>query len=301
MFRPCNWPPEMIHPFANHPYIRMNGIGNEIIIVDLRQSALEMTPAAVRAIARGPQTGFDQMMVLQAPRQPGTAAFMTIYNNDGSQSSACGNGTRCVAWWLLRDSPRQSLLLETDSGLLAGTRNGPLDFTIDMGAPRLAAADIPLRDALPDTRRVDLGIATGVAQGLPHPSAVNMGNPHAVFFVADLAGHDLAALGPLLERHPMFPERANISFAQVLAREHIVMKVWERGAGLTRACGSGACAVLVAAVRAGLTGRKCRVSLPGGDLMIEWRASDGHVLMGGAVELEHEGRLDPALFESVPA
>ena len=292
----------MTHPLDNHRYIRMNGIGNEILIVDLRGQSVAITPAAAQAIARGKHTGFDQMMVLHQPRRPGTDAFMTIYNSDGSQAAACGNGTRCVAWFLLRDSDRRTLLLETDAGLLICTRDAETEFTIDMGAPRLGWAEIPLRVAIADTTSVDLRIGAGIASSLPKPSVVNMGNPHAVFFVEDAQACDLASLGPLLEHHPMFPDRANISFAQVLARDHIVLKVWERGAGPTRACGSAACAVAVAAVRAGLADRKMRVTLPGGDLLIEWRDSDDHVLMGGEVALEHEGRLDPELFrEKMPA
>ena len=292
----------MTHRLDNHRYIRMNGIGNEILILDLRASPVAITPAAAQAIARGKHTGFDQMMVLYPPRQPGTDAFMTIYNSDGSQASACGNGTRCVAWFLLRDCDRTTLLLETDAGLLACTRDGETEFTIDMGPPRLGWAEIPLRIAVADTSSVDLQFGAGIASGLPHPSVVNMGNPHAVFFVDDAAACDLASLGPLLEHHPMFPDRANISFAQVLARDHILLKVWERGAGPTRACGSAACAVGVAAVRAGLADRKMRVTLPGGDLLIEWRDSDSHVLMSGQVALEHEGLLEPALFmEKLPA
>jgi diaminopimelate epimerase len=165
-----------------------------------------------------------------------------------------------------------------------------------MGAPRLAWNEIPLRDPFPDTRTIELQIGPIDAPILHTPSAVNMGNPHAIFWVEDVEAYDLERIGPLLEHHPMFPERANISLAHVLAPDHIRLRVWERGVGLTRACGSAACAVLVAAARKRLTGRRATVSLPGGDLVIHWRESDDHVLMTGPVELEHEGVFAPALF-----
>jgi diaminopimelate epimerase len=242
-------------------------------------------------------------MVLHEPRSPGTDAFMRIYNTDGSESGACGNGTRCVAWALFSDrdmagNGRQgdSLLLETAAGLLPVRRIAEETFTVDMGAPRLAWEEIPLRDPFQDTRYIELQIGPIDAPILHTPAAVNMGNPHAVFFVDRLDGFDLSRIGPLLENHPIFPERANISIARVAAPDHIELRVWERGAGLTRACGSAACAALVAASRRRLTGRRAIVSLPGGDLDITWRESDGHVLMTGPTELEHEDILSPALF-----
>jgi diaminopimelate epimerase len=190
----------------------------------------------------------------------------------------------------------QGLVLETKAGLLPVERMSDAVFTVDMGAPRLAWDEIPLRDPYPDTRSIAVETRLPEAPELRAPSAVGMGNPHAVFWVENAQAYDLAAIGPRLEHDPAFPERANISFAQVLGPEHIVLRVWERGAGATRACGSAACATLVAAARKGLTGRKATVSLPGGDLVIEWRESDDHVLMTGPVELEHEGVFSPALF-----
>jgi diaminopimelate epimerase len=193
--------------------------------------------------------------------------------------------------------PHEStLVLETRAGLLPAERVSDEVFTVDMGAPRLAWNEIPLRDPFPDTRTIELQIGPIDAPILHTPSAVNMGNPHAIFWVEDVEAYDLERIGPLLEHHPMFPERANISLAHVLAPDHIRLRVWERGVGLTRACGSAACAVLVAAARKRLTGRRATVSLPGGDLVIHWRESDDHVLMTGPVELEHEGVFAPALF-----
>jgi diaminopimelate epimerase len=279
---------------------KMNGLGNEIVILDLRGTSLEVSPGEARAIGRGEGLAFDQLMVLLDPHAADTDAFMKIYNIDGSQSAACGNGTRCVAWWLSRDDRRTELALETAAGRLACTRTGDWRFAADMGRPRLTWNEIPLRDACADTRVIDLTLKIDDAPALQGPSAVNMGNPHAIFWVEDLEAYDLASIGPVLETDPLFPERANISLVRILGRDHIALKVWERGAGLTRACGSAACAALVAAVRKNLTDRAARVSLPGGDLFITWR-DDEHVVMEGPVELEFETELDPTLFEGVAA
>jgi diaminopimelate epimerase len=290
-------------PLANRRYLKMNGLGNEITVLDLRGSGHVVRPEEARAIASDPRARFDQLMVLHEPRSTGTDAFMRIYNIDGSESGACGNGTRCVAWALFADremagngQPGGTLLLETGASLLPVRRVADETFTVDMGAPRLAWDEIPLRDPFQDTRYIELQIGPIDAPILHTPAAVNMGNPHAVFFVDRFDGFDLARFGPLLENHPIFPERANISLARVAAPDRIELRVWERGVGLTRACGSAACAALVSACRRRLTGRRAIVSLPGGDLDITWRESDGHVLMTGPTELEHEGILAPALF-----
>jgi diaminopimelate epimerase len=286
---------------ANRRYLKMNGLGNEITVLDLRGTNLVVSAGEARAIAANPRSRFDQLMVLHDPVSPGTDAYLRIYNTDGSESGACGNGTRCVAWALMADPMMarphgDALVLETRAGLLPTQRVSERVFTVDMGAPRLAWHEIPLRDPLPDTRAIPLQVAAADAPELDAPSAVNMGNPHAIFFVEDVAAFALETIGPLLETHPIFPERANISLAHVRSPEHIALRVWERGAGLTRACGSAACATLVAAARRRLTGRKATVTLPGGDLLIEWREADDHVLMTGSVEREHEGTLSPELF-----
>jgi diaminopimelate epimerase len=270
----------------------MNGLGNEIVILDLRGSNARVTPDQVRAIHRAKGLAFDQLMVLFDPRRSDTEAFMRIYNNDGSEADACGNGTRCVAYWLLRGRAQRDLNLETGAGVLDCRRESEYSFRIDMGAPRLAWRQIPLRDPVADTRRVDLRIAGAEAADLGPASLVNMGNPHAIFWVEDIDAIDLAKIGPLLEHHPIFPEKANISLADVAARDYIRLRVWERGVGLTQACGSAACAALVAAARDDRAERKARVSLPGGDLTIEWRESDNRVWMTGPVELEGETSLD---------
>ncbi|MDB5594273.1 MAG: diaminopimelate epimerase [Hyphomicrobiales bacterium] len=282
---------------AGRPFFKMNGLGNEIVVLDLRGTAIVVTPGEARAVARADRLAYDQLMVLHDPRRSGTEAFVRIYNNDGSESGACGNGTRCVAWVLMRNGLRSTLHVETVRGLLECRREGAFDFRVDMGQPLLAWNEIPLRDEVSDTRAIAL---RGEAVELCTPSVVNMGNPHAIFWVANVEAYDLARLGPLLEHHPIFPERANISLAHVVSRDHIVLKVWERGVGLTRACGSAACASVVAASRLDLTDRKARVTLPGGDLFIDWRNSDDHVLMTGPVELEFEATFDPAIFAGAP-
>ncbi|WP_374548022.1 diaminopimelate epimerase, partial [Rhodoblastus sp.] len=238
---------------------------------------------------------YDQLMVLSDPEAPGQDAFMTIYNQDGSLSASCGNGTRCVAYYLAERSGAVALNLATSAGPLAVRREGPLSFSVDMGPPRLGWRDIPLAREIADTGAVDLQ-----KFGLPPASCVSMGNPHAVFFVPAIEAFDLAAIGPVLEHDPLFPERANISLAQVLSRDSIRLKVWERGTGLTLACGTAACATLVAAARAGLAERRATIALPGGDLVIDWRADD-HIVMTGPVELEFSRILTEALFAPEPA
>lgn len=287
---------------AGRRFLKMNGLGNEIVVLDLRGARAQVSAEEARALAADPRSHFDQLMILHDASDPGVDADIRILNADGSEAGACGNGMRCVAWAMTVDPSisggldRESLRLRTRAGVLSARKIDATTFTVDMGPPRLAWDEIPLRDPFPDTRRIELQIGPIDAPILHSPAAVNMGNPHAIFFVEDADAYDLAKIGPLLENHPIFPERANISLAQVLAPDHIRLRVWERGAGLTLACGSAACAALVAAARLRLTGREAIVTLPGGDLRIAWRESDGHVLMTGPVELEHEGRVDPALL-----
>lgn len=279
---------------ANHAFAKMNGIGNAIVVIDSRDSGAAVTPDDARAIARA--IPFDQLMLLQPPRLAGTEAFVTIFNNDGSQAAACGNGMRCVARQDFAATSRDTLSFETAAGLLNCWRQGDGLYTVDMGAPRLGWKDIPLAEEFRDTRSIELQIGPIDAPMLHTPSAVSMGNPHAIFWVENVEAYDLARFGPLLENHPIFPERANITLAQIEDREHITIRTWERGAGLTLACGSAACATLVAAARLRRTGRSARLRLPGGELQIEWRESDDHVRMTGPATLEYEGRFDPALF-----
>jgi diaminopimelate epimerase len=286
------------HPLAGRTIARMNGAGNAILVLDLRGSPARPTPEDARAIHRAPGLSYDQMMVLRDPRTVGTAADVQIYNNDGTLAGACGNGTRCVADLLCRELGAAAVRIETEAGVIACERLGLWSYRVDMGPPRLEWEAIPLRHAVPDTRRVELWSDGEAPAELGPASVVNMGNPHAVFFVADLTRIDAADLGPGIEVDPMFPEKANVTFAEVLARDDVRARVWERGVGLTLACGSAACATLVAAVRLELMERKGTVRLPGGDLIIEWRGSDDHVLMTGPVEYEGAFILDEALFEA---
>ena len=282
---------------ANHAFVKMNGLGNEIVVVDLRLQSGAISAAEARAAAQPAGAPYDQLMALYAPRTPGTAAFVRIYNSDGSEASACGNGMRCIADMLFEETGQTTLMFETKAGLINCWKGAaPLVSTVDMGKPRFAWNEIPLAEEFRDTRAIELQIGPIDKPTLHSPSVVNMGNPHAIFWVEDVDAYDLGRIGPLLEHHPIFPERANISLAAVKSREHIVLRTWERGAGLTKACGSAACAVVVAAARLRRTGRQVTVTLPGGDLSIDWRERDDHVLMTGPVEYEYEGRFDPALF-----
>ena len=275
---------------------RMNGAGNEILVLDLRTADIIPTATEIQSIHRGDRLAFDQMMVLFKPRLPETKAFVRIYNNDGSETGACGNGTRCVAWFLMREGAKKTLRIETVAGVLECEQQGALFFRVDMGEPHFGWRDIPFRDRVEDTRRVDVS-ARAIDARLGEASLASMGNPHAVFWVDNLMAFNLPAIGPLLENLPVFPDKANVSLAKIEARDHISLRVWERGVGITKACGSAACAALVSAARLGRTERKARVSLPGGDLTIEWRASDSHVLMTGPVEFEAEIKLDASIFD----
>ncbi|MGP8123955.1 MAG: diaminopimelate epimerase [Xanthobacteraceae bacterium] len=282
---------------ANHAFAKMNGIGNEIVVVDLREEPGSLGATEARAIAAPGGVPYDQLMVLDKPRAGGTEAFIRIYNNDGSEAAACGNGMRCVARRVFEATGKGALTFETRAGLL-NCWQGPGEgmYTVDMGPPKFGWQDIPLAEEFRDTRTIELQIGPIDAPVLHTPSAVSMGNPHAIFWVDDVNAHDLGRFGPLLENHPIFPERANITLAHIVDRDRIVIRTWERGAGLTRACGSAACATAVAAVRLRRANRKVTVTLPGGDLVIEWREGDDHVLMSGPAAFEFEGRFDPALF-----
>src|SRR5690242_5299427 len=242
---------------ANHPFVKMNGLGNEIVVVDMRATPVPITEAEARAIAAPGGAPYDQLMALYPARTPGTDAFVRIFNSDGSEAGACGNGTRCIADILFKETHKSALTIETTAGLVncwQGTV--PLTSTVDMGAPRFGWRDIPLAEEFRDTRAIELQIGPIDAPILHSPSAASMGNPHAIFWVDDVNAYDLGKIGPLLENHPIFPERANITLAAVKSREHIVIRTWERGAGLTKACGSAACAATVCAARKRLTGRK---------------------------------------------
>lgn len=277
-------------PLEGRTVLKMDGLGNQIVVLDLRGSGHVVTAAEARAIGRMPGLKFDQLMVLHDPRRAETEAFVLIYNIDGSEAGACGNGTRCVAWLIATKTGKADFAVETKAGLLACARMPDGQYSVDMGTPRLCWDEIPLSEAIANTSNIP--IDTGFLDaGWPGDfAAVSMGNPHAIFFVDDVEGHDLARTGPLMETHPLFPERANISLVSVTSDKNLIQKVWERGAGLTLACGSGACAAAVAAHRRGLVARDVSVMLPGGALRIVWR-DDGGVTMTGPVNFGHEQRL----------
>lgn len=271
----------------------MNGLGNDFLVWDARDEPLRLAPDVIAALGdRTGGIGFDQMITVERSTA-GVDAFMRIHNCDGTQVDACGNATRCIGRLLMEEAGKDVASVETNAGLLhafAGT--APRMVTVDMGKPRLNWDQIPLAEEFADTRAIELQIGPIDEPILHTPAVVNMGNPHAIFWVDDIEAYDLSRVGPLLERHPVFPEGANISLAHVFAENQIRVKVWERGAGLTRACGTAACAVAVAAARDGRAGRKSTIHLPGGPLEIEWRESDGHVLMTGPTEVEFEGDID---------
>lgn len=274
----------------------MNGAGNKILVLDLRGAAFAPTPEEARAIHRTPGLDYDQMMVMTDPRGADTLSYLLIYNNDGSLSGACGNGARCVADRLARETGLDRFAVETQGGAILCERLGESAYRVDMGAPHLGWRDIPLASEVADTSRVELALVDVATLGTA--SCVSMGNPHAVFFVPDAGAIDIEHLGPRYETHPLFPEKANISFAQMLARDSIRLRVWERGVGVTLACGSAACATLVSASRLGLAERAARIELPGGELDIDWRESDDHVTMTGPVEFEREITLTGPLFSA---
>jgi len=278
-------------------YLKMNGLGNDFVVIDGRKRALAFTEDNVRWIAdREVGVGCDQLIIMETPKDEEADIFMRIYNAEGGQVDACGNATRCVGHLMAQELGRSDVVIQTNAGLLRSTQNGE-QVTVDMGVPKLQWQLIPLAEEFEDTTGIELQIGPIDEPVLHTPSVVNVGNPHAIFWVDDLDKHDLGLAGPLLENHPIFPERANISLAQVISEDHIKVKVWERGAGLTKACGTAACAVGVAAVRKGFAQGKIDVELPGGFLQIEWRQSDKHILMTGPYETEGEGELPFNLFE----
>ncbi len=279
------------------PFTKMHGLGNDFVVVDARTQPFAVTAAQARAIAdRRLGVGCDQLIVIE--KSASADAFLRILNADGSEVEACGNASRCIGAVLMAEKKADHVTLETRAGALEA-RAASNGVAVDMGPARLDWKDIPLSRAM-DTAHVNLSIDAGNGLRLADPVCVSMGNPHAIFFVRDPYAYDLATLGPKLEHDALFPERANITLVDVLSRDRAVMRTWERGAGLTLACGTGACATLVAAHRRGLMDRKGRLTLPGGDLEIEWRG-DNHVIMAGPVATSFAGTLDLARLTGVAA
>jgi len=261
-------------------FVKMHGCGNDFVIFDDRSDATELSPDAVRRLAdRHRGIGFDQLIRLQPATD--ASAVMEIHNPDGSKAGACGNAARCVADILMRETDCSAVTIRTVSGLLAAQKLPDGQIAVDMGVPRFDWRDLPLAKPS-DTLHIPLP---------GDPAGVSMGNPHATFFVKDLNSTDIASLGPRHELDPIFPDRANIGFAEVIDKATIRLRVWERGAGLTLACGSGACAALVNACRRGLVDKSARISVDGGELQITWR-DDGHVEMAGPATHVFSGEID---------
>jgi len=272
------------------PFLKMHGLGNDFVVLDARRTSIPIGAGDARVLAeRHTGIGCDQLIVLEPPRLAAAQLLMRIRNPDGSEAEACGNATRCVAWLLHRETGDRRARIETAGGVLETEIMSEGLIAVDMGPARTSWREIPLARAA-DTDQVDLALGP-----LAAPVCTNIGNPHATFFVHDAEAIDLAILGPVLEHHELFPQRANIGVAAIGDQSHLRLRVWERGAGITRACGSAACAALVAAHRRGLAGRQATVELDGGTLNIRWR-EDGHVIMTGPAALSFEGAFDVALL-----
>lgn len=282
-------------PFLTTPFLKMHGLGNDFVVLDARTGGLDLSTQSRRTIAdRRLGVGCDQLIVLEQPTERDADVFMRIYNPDGSEAGACGNATRCVASLVMDERKVDHVTVQTIAGLLESEKtgngaNGLPVISVDMGRARMDWREIPVAEAC-DTGRMPVGIGP-----LQDPVGTSMGNPHATFFVDDLEAIPIAELGPKLENDRFFPERANIGVAQMIGENQLRLRVWERGAGLTLACGSGACAAGVAAARRGLAGRRVDVVMEHGTLGIEW-LRDGHVVMTGGISRPYRGELDGSLL-----
>ncbi len=266
------------------PFRKMHGLGNDFVVLDARMRPMELTDAQVQTLAdRRTGVGFDQLLIIERAQGDGDA-FMAVRNANGGVSSSCGNGARCIADVVMAETGKDTIVLETLAGPISASHADNGQVAVDMGAAKLDWQDIPLAME-ENTEHVDL-----VVGPLRNPVAVSMGNPHVVFFVDDAEGIDLERFGPMIETHALFPKRTNVEVVEVLDRDHVRMRVWERGVGITQACGTGACAAGVASARRQLTERDVTVTLDGGDLQITWQ-DDGHVIMTGPVSYSYEGVL----------
>jgi len=279
-------------------FAKMNGLGNQILVVDMRGRKDQVSAAAAIALAGDPATRFDQIMAVHDPKIAGTDAYIDILNCDGTKAQACGNGTRCVVQALASETGRKVFTFQTVAGILNAVEHEDGTISVDMGQPVFEWNRIPLAEEFADTSRIELQIGPIDNPVLHSPAAMSMGNPHAIFWVdRDPMEFDLERFGPLLENHPIFPEKANITLAQVTSPTSMTTRTWERGAGLTLACGSAACSAAVCGARTGRTGRKVEVTVASspnrGKLSIEWRERDNHVIMTGPAEWEWAGTLDP--------
>jgi diaminopimelate epimerase len=274
---------------------KMNGLGNDFVVIDARERPLSISNEQARAIAdRKTGIGCDQLIVME--KSSLADVKMRIWNAEGGEVESCGNASRCIADIVMDEKGEDSATIDTKGGFLVGTRAGKLQVTIDMGKPRFEWDQIPLSEKFADTRHIELQVGP-IDEPLMHsPSVVNVGNPHCIFWVKDLDVVNLGRVGPMLEHHPLFPERANIEMAKVVARDHVIVNVWERGAGLTKACGTAACAVMAAGFRIKIIDRAARITLPGGDLLMSINEEKGHVIMTGPLEYDYEGVLPEGLL-----
>lgn len=273
----------------NRPFVKMNGAGNDFVVVNALEQPFAPTEDQIRALGdRETGEGFDQLIAIEPSAT--ADAFMRVWNADGSMVETCGNALRCVGWLLMQANGADRVVIDTAGDATTATRAGDHRVTVDMGKPRLDWTQVPLAEEM-DTRGIELQVGPIDAPVLHTPGAVSMGNPHVVFFTDRQDDGFVTGSGSLVEHHPLFPQGVNVGFANVLDRDHIRLRVWERGAGLTKACGTGACAALVATARRGLTERKATVVVDGGELIIDWDAATDHVLMTGPVEVERTGVL----------
>jgi diaminopimelate epimerase len=278
-----------------YAFRKMNGLGNDFVVLDARVKSIPISEAQARAIAdRKSGVGCDQLIVME--KSSVADVRMRIWNAEGGEVPSCGNASRCIADILFNESGEDTATIDTKGGFLIATRAADKLVTIDQGMPKFGWKDIPLSEAFADTRHIELQYGPIDAPLIHSPSVVNVGNPHCIFWVDNLDIVDLNRAGPMLENHPLFPERANISFAKVVARDHVILKVWERGAGLTQACGTAACATMAAGHRIKIIDAACRISLPGGDLLMSVREHDGHVMMTGPVAYDFDGVLPEGLL-----
>ncbi len=278
-----------MHPDMTRPFVKMNGAGNDFVVVNAFDRPFSPTAEEVRALAnRETGEGFDQLIAIEPSDT--ADAFMRVWNADGGSVETCGNALRCVGWLLMTANGVDRVAIDTLGGLTTATRAGDHRVTVDMGQPRTRWDEIPLEEDM-DSRGIELQVGPIDAPLVHTPGAVSMGNPHVVFFTDRLDDGFVRGTGSLVENHPMFPQGVNVGFADVRAPDRIRLRVWERGAGLTRACGTGACAALVATARRGLTGRQAVVEVDGGELVIDWDEATDHVFMTGPVEIERTGVL----------
>jgi diaminopimelate epimerase len=279
----------------SRPFLKMNGLGNDFVVVDARFNAFRVTEVQARAIAdRKSGIGCDQLIVME--KSSSADVTMRIWNAEGGEVESCGNASRCIADLLMSETGKDTATIITKGGFLSAKKAGEKLITIDQGKPRFGWKEIPLSENFADTRHIELQIGPIDKPSIHSPSVVNVGNPHCIFWVDDLDVVDLGKVGPMIENHPLFPERTNVELAKVVARDHIILKVWERGAGLTKACGTAACATMAAGHRIKVIDAKCRITLPGGDLFMAINEENGHILMTGPVSYDGEGVIPEALL-----